>query len=353
MDRRQFLTRSGLIAVSSIGGASFLVGCAPQSSNTGTGGGGQRSADPDLKNLVYVTPFQHILSHIDVYVAVQEGYFEEEGLFITAVGGTGTASSVSQVVAEQGVYGKAASVITCPLIADQATEIVTVAQKDQVSQYSIASSPDAPLTSPEMFQGKTIGVISQGGTTELLLDAMSVAAGLDPAGVNKVVTGADVGSQEFLRRGEVDGFITFLGSETSFRQMGVELNYLNTDDYAKLPGDSYFVTTATAEQQPEDVVSFLRACRKAWDFIAVPDNVDAVLEAMGAYNEIEVSDVELAKAKIEGEVKLATAPGDGGYLSIDEGTWESAMELMRKSGIVKDQSRPLSDFVTTEFIDQA
>lgn len=345
MRRRTFLTRVGLVAVGTAAGSSFLVGCGP--SNQGSSA---PSAAGNLKNLVYVTPFQHILSHADVYVAQREGYFEEEGLFITPVGGTGTASSISQVAAGQGVFGKAAAIVSCPLIGDQGAEIVTVGQKDQVSQYSVASMPDNPLLAPEDWQGKTIGVISKGGATELQLDAMSVAVGLDPENVKKVVTGADVGSLEFLRKGDVDGFITFIGTETAFRQMDVDLHYLNTDDFAPLPGDSYFVKKSDAESNEEDIVGFLRACRKAWNFMAEPANVDEVLKAMSEFNEIEVSDEELAKAKVEAEVKLST-PKSGDFLSINLPAWESALELMRKSNIMEDKDRPVEDFVTTKFID--
>lgn len=348
MDRRSFLTTSGLFAVSSIAGGSLLVGCADGGSpSTGP------SASPSgtkLKNLVYVTPFQHIVSHADVYVAVQEGYFEEVGLFITPVGGTGTASSVSQVTANQGVFGKAAAIITGPLIADQGAEIITVGQKDQKSQYSVASDPANPLKHPRDWQGKSIGVISKGGTTELLLDAMSVAAGLDPTKVDKKVTGADAGSLEFLRRGEVDGFITFIGSETAFKQMEVELFYLNSDEFAPMPGDSYFVKKSDAESQPEVITDFLGACRRGWEFMAEEKNLDKVLTAVGAFNPIEVQDAELAGLKVKAEVDVST-PKDGGFLTIDMPAWEAGLELMRKAGIVKDTARPVSDFVTSEFVD--
>jgi ABC-type nitrate/sulfonate/bicarbonate transport system substrate-binding protein len=347
MDRRSFI-RGGLFAVTSAAGGTLLVACGNGSTPEpeSTGGASAR----DLENLVYVTPFQHIISHADVYVAIQEGYFEDVGLLITPVGGTGTASSVSQVTAGQGMFGKAASVVTAPLIADQGAEIITVGQKDQRSQYSVASSPDKPLEHPKDWQGKSIGVISKGGATELLLDAMSVAAGLDPANVNKVVTGADVGSLEFLRRGEVDGFITFIGSETAFKQMKVDLFYLNSDKFAKLPGDSYFVKKKDAEEQPETVTNFLGACRKGWEFMADSANIDAVLSAVAEFNPIEVQDEELAKLKVDAEVKLSR-PENGEFLSIDVATWEEALQLMRQANIVKDTSRPISDFVTAEYID--
>ncbi|MBM9466481.1 ABC transporter substrate-binding protein [Nakamurella leprariae] len=356
INRRRFLTNAGLFAVTTAAGAPILMGCAPTSSSSSPGqggGGGTQSSAANLVSIAYVTPFQHIVSHADVYIAIQEGYFAEEGLQVEAIAGTGTSSSVSQVAAGQAMFGKAAAVITCPLIGDQGTPLITVGQKDQVSQYSVASDPANPLLTPADFQGKTIGVISQGGTTELLLNAMSVAEGLDPNGVNKVVTGADVGSLEFLRRGEVDGFITFLGSEVAFGQMGVELNYLNTDEFAKMPGDSYFVKKADAEAQPEAVVGFLRACRKGYQFMADPANIDRVLSAVEAFNPIEVSDPDLAKAKVEGEVKLATPSGGGDdFLTIDLSTWESAIELMRTAGIMQNTDLGVDAFVTTEYIDQ-
>ncbi|MFD4668754.1 ABC transporter substrate-binding protein [Lentzea sp. NPDC058450] len=345
MDRRSFL-RTTAFAVTAAGGSSFLIGCAPS-----TGNSTRPSGNPNLPEAVFVTPFQHITNYADVYVAIQEGYFAEAGIRVTPVGGTGTASSISQVAAGQGLFGKAASVITCPLIADNNTEIITVAHGDHRSQYSVASDPAKPLTDPAQWQGKTIGVISKGGTTELLLDAMSVAKGLDPKNVRKVVTGADVGSLEFLRRGEVDGFITFIGSEAAFKQRKIDLHYLNTDEFAKMPGDSYFVKKADVQSKGDAIAGFLRASRRGFEFVEKPENLDRVLNAIGAFNKVEVSDRELAKLKVEAQPVICK-PADGAkYLSVDLPAWESALELMRKSGIVKDRSRPITDFVTSQFVD--
>lgn len=344
MDRRSFL-RTGAFAVTAAAGGTFLIGCAPS-----TGNSGAADVDQSLPEAVFVTPFQHLINYADVYVAIQEGFFAAEGLRVTPVGGTGTASSISQVAAGQGLLGKAASVITCPLIADSGTPIITVAHGDHRSQYSLASDPAKPLKHPSEWQGKTIGVISKGGTTELLLDAMAVAEGLDPNKVRKVVTGADVGSLEFLRRGEVDGFITFIGSEASFKQRKIDLHYLNTDEFAKMPGDSYFVKTADVDRQADAITGFLRASRKGYQFLEDGANLDKVLSAVGAFNQVEVGDRDLAKLKTEAQPEVCK-PGNGQYLSVDLPAWESALELMRRSGIVKDRSKPVTDFVTTRFVD--
>ncbi len=342
MERRRFLAGVGYFSVMAAGG-SFVVGCAP--------GSGSPAADPDLSGLTFITPFQHLISYADVYVAASQGYFADEGLSIEAVGGNGTATSVTQVTADQGQIGKAASVITCPLIADEGADIITIAQGDQRSQYSVASAPGSPLAHPSEWQGKTIGVISKGGTTELLLDAMSVAEGLDPTKVSKVVTGGDLSSLEFLRNGEVDGFITFLGSESVFRQMNEELHYLNTDDFAPMPGDAYFVKRAVLQEREDELVGFLRACRKAFEFMADPANTDAVLDAVGEFNEVEVDDRELAEIKLRAQVELCT-PDSGRFLDIDPAAWESAVDLMRTAQIIRDQGVSLDDLVTTAVLDR-
>lgn len=340
MKRRSFLSSAGLIVVGTASGGSLLAACG---SDEKTAAGGTE--------ITFITPFQHIMSYIDVYVALQEGFFKDEGLAVNVIGGTGTASSVSQIVAGQGQIGKAAAVVTCPLVGDKGAEIITVAQGDARSQYSVASSPDKPLLHPSDWQGKTIGVISKGGSTELLLDAMSVAEGLDPTKVNKVVTGADIASLEFLKRGEVQGFITFLGSETTLREMKVDLHYLNTDDFAKMPGDSYFVPKAQLDQHPDQIASFVRSCRKAYHFMEDESNTDAVLAAVGKFNPTEVSDKALATAKLRAQVALCK-PTEGDFLDLQIPTWESAIDLMRKSGILQDKSHTTNDFVTTAVLEK-
>lgn len=351
LDRRNFLRASGLILVSAAG-ASILSGCAPDGSSGGpvgatANGGGDNAGGTEL---TFMTPFQHIMAYADVYVAIQEGYFRDEGLRVNAVGGSGTATSVTQVVAGQAQLGKAAAVVTCPLIADENADLITVALGDQRSQYSVASSPDNPLTHPEQWQGKTIGVISQGGATELLLDAMSVAAGLDPNNVRKVVTGADVSSLEFLNRGEVDGFITYMGSETALRHMGVDLNYLSTDEFAPMPSDAYVVRRSDLDTHAESIAGFLRACRRGFHFMDDPANEDRVLSAVGEFNPSEVADKDLARRKLEAQLALCR-PDSGDFLSMDMDAWESAIDLMREANIIKDTSKSASDFATTEILE--
>lgn len=351
---------AGLFAVTSLAGGSFLVGCsnetavAPAPAPTPGTPETPAPAPRNLRNLVYVTPYQHILSHADVYVAIQEGYFEEEGLLITPIGGQGTASSVQQVAARQGMFGKGASVITMPLIADGTADLVTVAQKDQRGQYKVASDPSSPLLTPDDLVGKNIGVISLGGTARLSLDAMMIAAGVPLDSVNRVVTGADAASLEFLRRGEVDGFFTFTGTETTFNLQGIDLAYLPTSDYADLPEDSYFVTKQTAETDPEAIVSFLRSCRRAWEYMADPGNAAGVLSATGAWNPTEVEDEERAAAIVAAEVVLVT-PDDPNkdFLDINLPAWETGIELCKALDLIaEDVNLPLSAYVTTEFIDQ-
>lgn len=363
IDRRKFLRSAGLFSVSTAAGGAFLIGCAseddapaaaPAAPTTPTETPQEAPAPANLRNLVYVTPYQQILSHSDVYVALQEGYFADEGLLITPIGGQGTATSVQQVAARQGIFGKGASIITMPIVAAGTADLITVAQKDQRGQYKVASDPSAAINTPQDLVGKKIGVISMGGSARLSLDAMMIAAGVPLDSVERLVTGADAASLEFLRRGEVDGFFTFTGTETTFNLQGIDLVYLPTSDYAKLPEDSYFVTKEVAATESDAIVGFLRACRRAWEFMADDNNMDKVFSAMAVWNPTEVEDEERAAAIIQAEVKLATSDDPSlDFLDVDLPAWEAAIPLLKALELIPaDSTLGVSDYVTTEFIDQ-
>ncbi|MEJ0068945.1 MAG: ABC transporter substrate-binding protein [Pseudomonadota bacterium] len=53
------------------------------------------------------------------------------------------------------------------------------------SPFFVISKQTAPVRSPLDMQGKVIGVISKGGGSENLLDAMLAEKGIDPASVKR------------------------------------------------------------------------------------------------------------------------------------------------------------------------
>ncbi|WP_173932592.1 ABC transporter substrate-binding protein [Chelativorans sp. Marseille-P2723] len=342
INRRSF-TKGSLAAtvVASMGGSSVAFGISSAAAQAGG-------------SYTYMAPAKLTLFQGYLLAAEGKGFFEEEGVDIKIQPGTGTAVSVQQVSAGAAPFGMAAPIATCAPIADQNAPIISIGQIGYRNFWELASPVDKPLKHPRDWQGKTIGIASVGGAVDLQFDAMSRAVGLDPANVNKVVTGLGPSGYAFLERGEVDGFFVFYESKTALMNDGIELHYLPADDYAPLPADALITNLAFADDpaNEEVIVRFLRACRRGIEFMQDEANYEEVVGFLNAYNPIEGSQVEKGK-QILASLKPYMEPTGGiPQMRFSEEDWAKAIELLENSGVIQTKGVAPERFYTNRFVDQ-
>ncbi|MBR9891232.1 ABC transporter substrate-binding protein [bacterium] len=342
IDRRTFLAgASGATVTATLGAASVTFGL------------GSPAAAQGMAQ-TYMAPSRLTLFQGFILAAEARGYFTDEGLDITVQPGTGTAIAVQQVTAGATAFGLAGPSTTCPPIANQGAPLVSIGQIGYRNFWEIASLPDKPLTHPSEFQGKTIGIASVGGAIDKHLDLMSMAEGLDPSNVNKVVTGLGPSGYAFLERAEVDGFFVFYESKTALLEQGVELHYIAADDFAPLPSDALITSTDFAEDpaNEEVIVKFLRACRRGVEAMQDPANYEDIIGYLATYNPIEGAEVEKGK-KILDALKFYMTPPEGvAQMAFSEADWAKAIELLEVSGAIETPGTPPERFYTNRFISQ-
>lgn len=289
-----------------------------------------------------------------VVIAKEKGWFEAEGLDITIQPTPGTASAVTQVAAGQAMFSQSAAITTVPAIANQGAEVVTIGQVIYRSVFELASPAGKPMAHPRDWQGKTIGIMSVGGSTDLLLDAMTVAAGLDPKNVKKVVTGLAAGAYAFLDRGQVDAFWAFYPVRIALEGQGVRLNYLNSDDFAPIPPDNIIVSRSAlaAEADRRAVIGYLRACARAMRHLLDPANHDEVTTMLGKYNPVEAQDRAAARQKFAFVAQLAQRPPGVEFMHCDDASWTKGVELMKSIGLLKADAPPPSRYYTNDLVKQ-
>ena len=200
--------------------------------------------------------------------------------------------------------------------------------------------------------GKTIGIMSTGGSTDYLLNAMLEASNTDPKSVKRVVTGFSASAYAFLQRGQVDAFFSFYPMRIALETAGAPLYYLNSDDVAPMPPEGVLASTAalqTAEGR-KYVVGFLRACARGMRFMNEPANLEEVISLMAKYNPVEAQDRALARKKFEAALVLTRNPEGVPFMHCDEKIWERGIGIMEKIGLIKPGAKPLSAYYTNEFI---
>lgn len=342
MNRRQLLKGAAAATiVASFGGATVRFGIT----------GAQAQGGPTY---TYMAPSRLTLFQSYLLIAEAKDYFKNEGLSIKIQPGTNTVVAVQQVAAGAAAFGMAAPISTCAPIADQKAPIISIGQIGYRNFWELASLPGKPLKHPKDWQGKTIGIISVGGAADLQFDAMSMAVGLDPKNVKKVVTGLGPSGLAFLQRGDVDGFFVFYESKLALQQQGVDLHYLPADDYAPLPADALITSRPFADDPANEqvIVKFLRACRKGVEYMQDEKNYDEIIGMFKKYNPIEGEQVEKGKRVLTLLKHYMKPPGNLPRLKMSDEDWAKAVALLEKSDVIKTKGLGAKHYYTNKFIDK-
>jgi NitT/TauT family transport system substrate-binding protein len=296
-----------------------------------------------------VTPLQCY-----VVVAKEKGYFEAEGLDITIQATPGTAAAITQLASGKALFAQSAAITSVPAIANQNAEIITVGQVIYRSVFELASPANKPIKAGDSLSGKTIGMMSVGGSTDLLLSAMAMASKTDPASIKRVVTGLSAGAYTFLQRGQVDAFFSFYPMRIALEAQGTSLHYFNSDDVGAIPPDSIIVSkdALSSEDGRKAVIGYLRACAKGMKFLLDPANYDAATAMLAKYNPIEAADKALARKKFEFIATLARRPEGVPFMHCDDKAWQQGVALMEKVGLIKPNAKPLSAYYTNDLVKQ-
>src|SRR5579871_5826445 len=191
-----------------------------------------------LHPLTFVTPLGYQIGFAPDLVGKAGGYFEREGLDVTLEGGHGGSQSLQQVQAGHALLSRAAGAVVMKTIADEGAPLVVVATIDQGSPFFVISKRTAPVRGPHDMLGKTIGVITKGGGSENLLDAMLASAGIVPDVVRREAVGDAPGAFGLIEAGRIDAFVGALGTLIALETAGAPIASFSTDAFAPLPGDA-------------------------------------------------------------------------------------------------------------------
>lgn len=245
----------------------------------GTGG------EPEMAEItVGVLP---IVDVAPVYLAIEEGLFEDEGLTVTPEVMQGGAAAIPAL--QGGDLDIAFGAWPSFLIANQqGIELRAVA--DGVAAVEgftqFLALPDSGLEgNPAGMAGMTVALNTLGNLGELALRDTLADAGVDYSEVTAVeIPFPEMGAA--LEGGSVDVIWAVepgvTGNTSNLGAVTVIDSYV--DDMENFPVAGYFVTAEFAEQNPNTVAAFTRAVQSAADMLN--DDPDLRLETVQTYTEL-------------------------------------------------------------------
>jgi NitT/TauT family transport system substrate-binding protein len=249
--------------------------------------GGEAPAEEELTTIaVGVVP---VVDVAPLYLGIEKGFFEEEGLDVQPAVAQGGAAIIPAVV--QGDQEIGFSNIVSLLIGQtEDLPVQVISQGIQATDdpendtAAIAVTADSDIQDAADLEGKTIAINTLRNISELTVSAALEGEGVDVSTINFVeVPLPDMVGQ--LEAGQVDAaglvepFIT-TGKAAGHRM----LIYDRVATEPELTVATYFTSDSYLESNPEVVEGFVSAMNRSLEYAT--ENPDEARQAIGEYTEI-------------------------------------------------------------------
>lgn len=301
--------------------------------------------------MTFFTPFGFISDFIEIMNAQSGGHFRAQGFNARVLGGQGTAQAIQQLVAGQADFIRAASIDQMRAAVQTGAPLVAISTLYQGSTFHVVSPRDRPVTRAEDFRGKTVGLVSVGGTTDTFLDLMLNRVGIPRSEVRTEVTGNSPGALQMVRAGRVDCFMSAINVVVTLERAGERIEAWSTDRYAPMPSQCFVTTRDVIQRKPDSVVRFLRAMHASVQEL-MTQSLRPIFERASRDFEIPgIRDIDSLVAVAEAaKDRLWLSQGPENLMRNVPRLWRDGAEALRASNVVNVPD--VDALYTNEFIDR-
>jgi len=243
-------------------------------------------------------------------VALNKGYFEDEGLNVSIDQGEGSAATVTRIMggAYDAGFGDINAIIQ-NAAARPGEAPVMVYQLWNRPPFAIVTPKTAGIETPADFEGKTLGG-AQGTPTTRLFPVFAEINGVNLEEVNQESMAPNL-QEPMMIRGDIDGAFVFTSTSwfnliANRQDPANDFNWFNFEDFGMdLYSNGMMVSQKLLAENPEAVAGLVRALNKATKEVA--QNQDSSVEAIMAYDNLVDADLERARLEFA-LTKLMNAP---------------------------------------------
>ena len=277
-----------------------------------------------------------------VYVAIERGYFADEGIEVELDYGMET--DLLQRVGTNQLQFAIASGDQVILARANGLPVRYVLNWYRKFPVCVVSLAEKGINSPYKLVGKKVGIPALEGASYIGWLAFLDQVGLAPTQVNLQVIGYT--QLASLTEGRVDAAICYaLNEPIQLRQQGYKLNVFYLDQYTRLVSNGLITNDETIAKHPKLVRGIVRAfLRGLRDTIEDPEAAFQI--ARKAIPEMDEATAKLQRAVLEESIRYWQGDPLG---ASDPQAWEESVSLLKKLGLISKKVEP-SSLYTNEFI---
>ena len=288
----------------------------------------------EAKELDVVLDWYPNALHAFMYVAIEKGYYAEEGLKVNIRFPSNANDAISLVAAGRADIGLYYQQDVIQARANQNVPVKSIGAVVQGPLNIVLSLSEKNITGPSDLVGKTIGYA---GTelSEALIRSIMENVGADYSDVTMIDVGFDLMSS--MTTGNVDATIGCLVNHEvpQMEEEGFEVNWFALDDYG-VPTyyeGIFLANDAMIDSDPETLSAFLRASAKGFaDMQADPEEALQILLANQSAENFPLS--ETVERKSMSVLLPMMETEAAAFLSQSDTCWQENIDWMRAQGLI-------------------
>ena len=290
----------------------------------------------------------HSIFYAPMYVAIEEGYFTEEGIDLTLVTGFGADKTMTALLsgeADIGFMGAESTVYT--YLENTDDPVVNFAQLTQRAGNFLVSRQPADNFQWSDLIGKNVLGGRKGGMPEMVFEYILKQNSIDPSEIDinqSIVFGSTAAA---FSGGQGDYTVEFEPSATALEKEGAGHVVASLGvDSGYVPYTSFSAKTSYMKDHPEVIQHFTNALQKGMDYVAAhtPEEIAAVIAP-----QFEDTDTETLTTIVKRYYDQDTWKKD---LVFSEDSFTLLQDILESAGELASRV-PYKDLVTAEYAEKA
>lgn len=330
----------------------LLTGCTADKNMEPAGSSPETTPDDkETKKEIVLNEVAHSIFYAPMYVAIEKGYFEEEGINLTLVCGFGTDKVMTAVLsgeAEIGFMGSEASIYTYNEGAND--YVVNFAQLTQRAGNFLVAKEPAENFAWEDLKGTVVLGGRKGGMPQMIFEYILKQNGIDPTSDLTINQNIDFGSTAAAfseGHGKYDYTVEFEPGATSLENEGKGYVVASLGkDSGYVPYTAFSAKQSYIEENPEVIQGMTNALQKGMDFVQThtPEEIAKAIEP-----QFPETDLETITTIVTRYYEQDTWKAD---LIFEKESFDLLCDILEGAGELTERP-PYEELVTTKFAEEA
>lgn len=299
------------------------------------------------KDKIVLNEVVHSVFYAPLYVALSNGYFEENGIEVTLITGNGADKSMTSLITGESNIILAGAESSMYIESDEnAKDLVNVAQLTKRAGNFLLAKEETKVFSWSDVKGKTIIGGRPGGMPEIILESILRQHGIDPEKDVTIITNLDfTATSGAFATGDYDYTVEFEPNATKIENQGYGTVVASLGvDGGTIPYTSFITTADYAENNEESIVRFLTAIQQGIAFIEENSTEDVAKSVTPYFDNISVD--EMTKI-IE---RYKTQDTWNKELYCNEDSYIKLEKLLIEAGTLSKEV-PINDLITNKYVE--